>query len=62
MPKTIAFTSTSMKPSTTGCVRTYRKPSRIERRLGRSASGTGSIAGSAQMLAMPATNVARSNE
>ena len=61
IPKIIAFTSTSMKPSTTGCVRTYRKPSAIERRLGRTASASGSIAGSATMLASPTTNVTRSN-
>jgi MFS family permease len=54
------FRSTIMKPRITGCLRTYRNPSTIDRRLGRSASSTGAIFGSARMLAIPIANVERS--
>ena len=60
MPKIIAFVSTRKIPSTTGWPRTKRKPSTIERRLGRSASGEGGSGGSSQMLASDAPKLATS--
>ena len=61
MPKIIATVSTVKIPSSAGSRRTRRKPSRIERRLGDSASWIRGRRGRSQIETSEATNVARSN-
>ena len=60
IPKIIAFVSTMKIPSSTRLCTTYRKPSRIDRRLGRSASGAAGIAGRSQIASSEAPKVATS--
>ena len=60
MPKTMAFESVRNIPSSTFLLTTKRKPSTIERTLGRSASGAGASFGSIQIDHSEAANVAAS--
>ena len=62
MPKTIAFESVRNIPSRTFLLTTKRKPSRIDLRLGRSASGAGASFGSIQIDHSEATNVPASSQ
>src|SRR5262249_59223911 len=60
-PKNMAFESMTKMPSRSLRVRTYRNPSRIERRLGRSAPGAAGKDGSSQMATNEAANVSMSS-
>jgi hypothetical protein len=60
MPKIMAFVSTRKKPSTTGCVRTYRKPATIELQLGRSAAWAATSDGKSTTAVIAPTYVAES--
>jgi hypothetical protein len=57
IPKTIAFESARNIPNSTFLLTTKRKPSPIERRLGRSASWAGGSFGSIQIDHSEAANV-----